>query len=83
MFPAFISFHSYAINTSVNHYTKLGYKNYETKDDGVNVTWLFPVILGEAWHNNHHGDAGNYNFGGRNWWEFDPTRVLINLIRID
>jgi stearoyl-CoA desaturase (delta-9 desaturase) len=83
MFPAFISFHSYAINTSVNHYTKLGYKNYETKDNGINVVWLFPVILGEAWHNNHHGDSGNYNFGGRHWWEFDPTRVLIDLIRID
>jgi stearoyl-CoA desaturase (delta-9 desaturase) len=82
MLPAFIAFHSYAINTSVNHWTKFGYKNYETKDDGVNVVWLWPFILGEAWHNNHHGRAGNSNFG-KLWWELDPTHWLIWLIRSD
>jgi len=79
--PAFIAFHSYALNTSMNHWTTKGYKNYQTKDDGLNVVWLFPLILGEAWHNNHHGDAKNSNFGGRKWWEFDPAYWLIKLIR--
>lgn len=80
LLPAFITLHSYCINTSINHYTTVGYKNYETKDNGLNVVWLFPIILGEAWHNNHHGAAKNANFGLK-IWEFDPTYWLIKLIR--
>lgn len=81
--PAFIAFHSFSLNNSLNHYTKLGYKNYTTKDDSINVIWLWPLILGEAWHNNHHGVASSSNFGGRHWWELDPTNWLINIIRLD
>jgi len=80
LLPVFFTFHSYSINTSVNHWTKRGYKNYETKDNGLNVIWLFPVILGEAWHNNHHGNAKNANFGKRKF-ELDPTYWLIKLIK--
>jgi stearoyl-CoA desaturase (delta-9 desaturase) len=80
-FPAFITLHSYSIQTSMSHSKVYGYKNYEQDNDAVNVWWLFPLILGETWHNNHHGDAKNPNFGGRHWWEFDPTYRLIQLIR--
>ena len=83
MLPAFITLHSFALQTSLNHSKTYGYKNYETRDDSVNVIWLWPFILGEAWHNNHHGEAGNPNFGNRHWWEFDPTYYVIKLIRID
>lgn len=82
-FSAFITLHSFLLQTSVTHLLWAGYKNYKVKDDSVNVVWLFPVVLGEAWHNNHHGDAKNPNFGGRHWWEFDPTYRLIQLIRTD
>jgi len=81
MLPAFLTFHSFALQTSLNHSKKYGYKNYETRDDSVNVIWLWPFILGEAWHNNHHGEAGNANFGSRHWWEIDPTYHIIKLIR--
>ena len=81
MLPAFLTLHSFALQTSLNHSKKYGYKNYETRDDSVNVIWLWPFILGEAWHNNHHGDAMNANFGHRNWWELDPTFLIIKLIR--
>jgi stearoyl-CoA desaturase (delta-9 desaturase) len=80
LLPVFITFHSYSINTSVNHYTKFGYKNYETKDNGLNVVWLFPLLLGEAWHNNHHGNTKSATFG-KNKWELDPTYWLIKLIK--
>jgi len=80
LLPVFITSHSYSLNTSVNHYTKLGYRNYETKDDSINVLWLWPLILGEAWHNNHHGNAKNPNYGVKSW-ELDPTYWLIKLIR--
>lgn len=80
--PSFIAFHSFSFQTSLNHSKVYGYKNIETKDNGVNVWWLFPLILGEAWHNNHHGDAKNANYGKR-WFELDPTYWLICLIRTD
>ena len=78
-FPAFITLHSFLIQTSVTHLHWSGYRNYNVKDDSVNVPWLFPIILGEAWHNNHHGEGRNPNFG-RRWWELDPTYWLIKLI---
>ena len=81
MLPAFLTLHSFALQTSLNHSKVYGYKNYETKDDSVNVIWLWPLILGEAWHNNHHGEAGEANFGGRHWWELDPAYFFIKLIR--
>jgi stearoyl-CoA desaturase (delta-9 desaturase) len=81
VFPAFITLHSFSITTSMNHSKNHGYKNYYQNNDSVNVLWLFPFILGEAWHNNHHGDPGNPNFGHKHWWELDPTYWLIKLIR--
>ena len=80
-FPAFITLHCFLTQTSVTHLPWAGYRNYDVKDDSVNVPWLFPFILGEAWHNNHHGDARNPNYGGRKWWELDPTYWFIRLIR--
>ena len=79
--PAFFTFHAFCIQTSLVHYKFMGYQNYSTKDDSVNSIWLFPLSQGEAWHNNHHGDPRNPNFGGRHWWEIDPTYWLIKLLR--
>lgn len=80
MLPMFITLHSFLIQTCFTHLSILGYKNYHHSDKSINSPWLFPFILGEAWHNNHHGDARNPNFGGRRWWEIDPTYWLIKLI---
>lgn len=79
-FAAFITLHSFLIQTSVTHLKWAGYKNYPTKDNSVNVVWLFPFILGEAWHNNHHGNPTNPNYG-RRWYELDPTYYIIKLLR--
>lgn len=81
--PAFITLHTFLLQTSVTHLSWAGYRNYAVKDNSVNVPWLFPIVLGEAWHNNHHGSGRNPNYGGRRWWEIDPTFWLITLIRID
>lgn len=78
-FAAFITLHCFLIQTSVTHIKSIGYKNYQTKDNSVNVPWLFPFIFGEAWHNNHHGNPRSTNYG-RRWWELDPTYWLIQLI---
>lgn len=80
-FPAFVTLHCFLTQTSVTHLKWAGYKNYNVNDDSVNVPWLFPIILGESWHNNHHGAPINPNYGGRHWWELDPTYWIIKLIR--
>lgn len=79
--PSAIAFHSYSITNSLTHYKILGYRNYDTRDNSTNTWWLWPVVLGECWHNNHHGDAKAYNFGNRRWWELDPSGMIISLIR--
>jgi fatty-acid desaturase len=78
--PALITTHSYSIQTSFNHNKNLGYRNYETNDNSVNTPWLFPVILGDCWHNNHHGDPKNPNYG-RRWWELDIAYWIVCLIK--
>ncbi len=78
--PMFITLHCFLMQTCLTHLPFMGYKNYNTSDNSVNSPWLFPIILGEAWHNNHHGDGRNPNYG-RKWWELDPTYWIIKLIR--
>jgi stearoyl-CoA desaturase (delta-9 desaturase) len=58
-----------------------GYRNYETKDQSRNNAWLWPIILGEAWHNNHHSDAKNYSTRHK-FWEIDPLAWLIKLVEV-
>jgi fatty-acid desaturase len=81
--PAFITLHVFCLQTSIVHYKWAGYRNYNTRDDSVNVPWLFPFSQGECWHNNHHGDPKNPNYGGRRWWEVDPTFWIIKLLKAE
>lgn len=78
--PAWVSYQSISLTTSFNHIEKLGYKNYPVRDTSVNCIWLWPLVLGEAWHNNHHGAPRSASMTKR-WWEIDPTYWLIRIIR--
>lgn len=78
--PMFITFHVFCIQTSLVHNPKMGYRNYDTKDNSVNSPILFLFSQGECWHNNHHGEGRNPNYS-RKWWELDPTFWLIKLLR--
>jgi len=82
-FSAFITLHCFLSQTSMAHYRSMGYRNYDVRDDSINNPWLFPIALGDAWHNNHHGDGRNPNYGGRRWWELDPSFWIIQAIRTD
>lgn len=57
-----------------------GYRNFETTDDSRNNKWLFPFILGEAWHNNHHNDPKNSSTSVRRF-EIDPIYWFITTIK--
>lgn len=62
------------------HYSKVGYRNYDTKDNSRNVPLIAFISLGGGWHNNHHHDPGNYKFGVLDS-ETDIGANIINLIR--
>jgi stearoyl-CoA desaturase (Delta-9 desaturase) len=60
----------------------LGYRNWNTNDASRNFVlycigdW---IMLGEAYHNNHHQRPHKANFADK-WWEFDPGYFLIKLM---
>ena len=60
--------------------THLGYKNYSTEDDSVNVWWVGILACGEGWHNNHHASPGSAQSGMKPF-EFDLAWQVIKLLR--
>jgi sn-1 stearoyl-lipid 9-desaturase len=62
----------------VCHLPKLGYKNFTTDNDGVNVWWVGLLGLGEGWHNNHHAYPGSSRSGVLPH-EFDLSWQVIRL----
>lgn len=62
------------------HLPRLGYKNYATEDDSVNVWWVALLAMGEGWHNNHHAFPGSAKSGMR-FWEIDASWALIVLMK--
>lgn len=65
-----------------NYYShvNVGYRNFETKDNSRNVIWLWPLILGESWHNNHHNSPKSSCTGVQSF-ELDPVSYLINIVK--
>jgi stearoyl-CoA desaturase (delta-9 desaturase) len=59
---------------------KFGYRNFETSDNSTNNIFLFPFVLGDAWHNNHHKNPANYSTKIK-WWEIDLAGVIISLVK--
>jgi fatty-acid desaturase len=56
-----------------------GYRNYETKDSSTNNAFLWPLIMGDAWHNNHHGNPLS-STTQVHWWEIDPAQYVIRIV---
>jgi stearoyl-CoA desaturase (delta-9 desaturase) len=63
----------------VCHKPKLGYQNYDTEDDSVNVWWLTLISLGDNWHNNHHAYPGCARAGFK-WWELDVSWLCLKVL---
>lgn len=63
----------------INWYAhKFGYKNFEMKNTSTNLLMVDFLMLGEAYHNNHHKYPSSPNFG-RKWHEIDPVYPFIKL----
>jgi stearoyl-CoA desaturase (delta-9 desaturase) len=66
--------------TFFNYFAHMhGYRNFETNDKSTNNILLWPFILGDAWHNNHHHAANQLSTKIRSF-EFDPVVSFINII---
>ncbi len=57
-----------------------GYVNFNVKDTSKNLLPFDFLMMGEAYHNNHHKHSGNPNFGGVRWYEVDPTYIIMRLL---
>lgn len=62
------------------HMQKLGYRNFKSEDDSVNVWWVALLAMGEGWHNNHHVFPGSAR-SGLKWWEFDASWIVISTMK--
>lgn len=68
---------------SFNYFAHMhGYRNFNTKDRSTNNIYLWPLILGDAWHNNHHANAEKFSTQVKKF-ELDPLKFLIRYIRSD
>lgn len=78
--PSFISMHTENCVDLFCHLKSLGYRNFNTNDNSVNIWWLGVFGFGQGWHNNHHFSPSSACYGMK-WWEFDLTRLLVFFIR--
>ena len=57
-----------------------GYANYKLKDTSKNLLPLDFLMMGEAYHNNHHKHGSRADFGGVRWHEIDPTYIIMKAL---
>jgi len=69
------AFHGAIINWFAH---KFGYKNFKVSNTSENLFSIDILMLGEAYHNNHHKFPSKVNFGHR-WHELDPVYPIILL----
>jgi len=84
MLPSLVSLLTYNTTNTVTHMRSMGYTNFTTKDQSTNIPWLWPLVLGECWHNNHHAKPGTYHYGSGTsgkWWELDPSGAFIKVFK--
>jgi stearoyl-CoA desaturase (delta-9 desaturase) len=68
-----VPFHGAIINWCAHKY---GTVNFKMKNTSTNLFKVDLLMMGEAYHNNHHKNPSNARFGFR-WFELDPTYYVI------
>ncbi|MDB6063223.1 MAG: acyl-CoA desaturase [Verrucomicrobiaceae bacterium] len=66
---------TFFINSLAHYWGKQPYTDENSARDNF---WLALVTYGEGYHNFHHLFQTDYRNGVR-WWQFDPTKWLINV----
>ncbi len=62
------------------HWPAMGYRNFYTEDQSSNFIPMGYFAWGQGWHNNHHRFPGRFDFGVE-WWEWDPCKIFIPLLK--
>ncbi|HLG38856.1 MAG TPA: acyl-CoA desaturase [Chitinophagaceae bacterium] len=57
---------------------KYGSVNFKMKNTSTNLFKVDLLMMGEAYHNNHHKNPSATNFGFR-WYELDPTYFIMRI----
>lgn len=57
-----------------------GSRRFNTRDDSRNNWWVAAITFGEGWHNNHHAHPTSARHGLA-WYEFDPSWLLLKVLR--
>ena len=58
-----------------------GYVNFKMKNTSKNLLPFDFLMMGEGYHNNHHKNATNANFGVK-WYEIDLTFIIIKVLDV-
>ncbi len=58
---------------------KYGSVNFKVKNTSTNLFKVDFLMMGEAYHNNHHKNPSGTNFGFR-WYELDPTYGIMRIL---
>lgn len=68
---------SYWIASTTNWwFHRFGVQEHATGDDSKNsMLWVYVLLNGEGWHNNHHQDPTQAHFGQK-WYQIDPMGRL-------
>ena len=65
----------------INWYAHVyGYVNFKVSDTSKNLLPFDFLMMGEAYHNNHHKHGSRANFGGARWHEIDPTYLIMKVL---
>jgi len=70
--------HATWLVNSATHMT--GSRRFNTRDDSRNTWWVALITFGEGWHNNHHAHPTSARHGLA-WYEFDPSWLLLKVLR--
>ena len=80
--PAICGLYVVGVINWIGH-SRIGYRNFNTKDKSTNIPYISWIAWGFNWHNNHHFSPGTFNYGkeisGRD--EFDPSIIFIPFIK--
>lgn len=72
-----VSHHATFFINSLAH--SWGRRPYSDENTAVDNGWVALLTWGEGYHNYHHAFQADYRNGIR-WWQYDPSKWLINLM---
>lgn len=77
LFPNLILWHAGSSINTLSHI--LGRQDHITNDLSTNHWGTGIFVWGEGWHNNHHNNPGDMQFG-KKWWQIDITYYVLKLM---